>query len=187
MAVLGYIFPVALILLFKDQMVAAVVSSGAESNIARFGTAVILLDLFRDNPFFGVGMGQYGFYVARYLPYWANTFEFKRWLGDPAASFFPAFAVFARLGGELGVFGLASWVGFLAVMLYRVFMNLRVAYLLTGRFPYYGVAIATSFFSIAVSGVGMASYRVFWLWVLLGLASVYALNPQFIDVKRSSR
>jgi hypothetical protein len=184
-AALGYILPVVLILLFKDQIVTAVVSSGSDSNITRFGTAVILLDLFRDNPLFGVGMGQYGFYVARYLPYWANTYEFQRWLGDPTSSFFPSFAVFARLGGELGVFGLATWVAFLAVMLHRVFKNLRVSYFQTGAFPYYGVAIVTSFFSIAVSGVGMASYRVFWLWAVLGLASAYALHPQFIDIRRS--
>jgi hypothetical protein len=185
--IIFYVLPVALILAFKDPIVTLVVSGGTVSNITRFGTTIILLDLFRDNPIFGVGMGQYGFYVAEYVPYWAYTYEFQRWLGDLRSSFFPSFAVFARLAGELGVFGLVTWVCFLAVLLYRVFKNLRVAYLSSGAFPYYGVAVATSFFSIAVSGVGMASYRVFWLWAVLGLASIYALNPQFIDLKRPSR
>jgi hypothetical protein len=186
-AVLFYILPVLLILSFKDQIVTMVVSSGTVSNITRFGTTVILLDLFRDNPFFGIGMGQYGFYVAQYVPYWAYTDEFQRWLGNLSSSFFPSFAIFARLGGELGVFGLASWVCFLGALLFRVFRNLRVSYFSNGAFPYYGIAIATSFFSVGVSGMGMASYRVFWLWALLGLASIYALNPLFIDLKRPLR
>jgi hypothetical protein len=185
--VLFFVLPVMLILLFKNEAITLVVSSGSESNITRFGTTVILLDLFRDNPFFGVGMGQYGFYVAQYVPYWAYTDEFQRWLGDLRSSFFPSFSVFARLGGELGVFGLITWVGFLGALLYRVFKNLRVSYFLNGQFPYFGVAIAASFFSLGVSGVGMASYRVYWLWMLLGLASIYALNPQFIDPKRPAR
>jgi hypothetical protein len=186
-AVLAYVLPVVLVLLFKDEIVTMVVATGSESNITRFGTVVILLDLFQANPFFGAGMGQYGFYVAQYVPPWANTYEFQRWLGSLTSSFFPSFAVFARLAGELGAFGLATWVGFLVVMLNRVFTNLRVSYFSGGGFPYYGVALATNFFSIAVSGMGMASFRVFWLWATIGLASVYAMNPQCIDMRQPAR
>jgi hypothetical protein len=186
-AVLAYVLPVVLVLLFKDEIVTLVVATGSESNITRFGTVVILLDLFQANPFFGAGIGQYGFYVAQYVPPWANTYEFQRWLGSLNSSFFPSFAVFARLAGELGAFGLATWVGFLVVMLNRVFTNLRVSYFSGGGFPYYGVALATNFFSIAVSGMGMASFRVFWLWATIGLASVYAMNPQCIDMRQPAR
>jgi hypothetical protein len=186
-AVAVYVLPVLLVLIFKDEAVSAVVATGSNSNISRFGTAVIMLDLFRDNPFFGVGMGQYGFYVAKYVPYWAYTYEFRAWLGDLRASFFPSFAVFARLGGELGLVGLVTWVCFLAVLLYRVFRNLRVAYFQNGQFPYFGVAVAANFFSLGLTGMGMASFRVFWLWTLIGLASIYAWNPQLIDSRRPAK
>jgi hypothetical protein len=186
-AVLAYVLPVVLVLLFEDEIVTMVVATRSESNITRFGTVVILLELFQANPFFGAGMGQYGFYVAQYIPSWANTYEFQRWLGSLNSSFFPSFAVFARLAGELGVFALATWVGFLVVMLNRVFTNLRVSYFSSSGFPYYGVALATNFFSIAVSGMGMASFRVFWLWTTIGLASVYAMNPQCIDMRQPAR
>jgi hypothetical protein len=183
-ALVAYVLPVVIVLLYKDEIVTMVVETGSESNITRFGTVVILLDLFQANPFFGAGMGQYGFYVAQYVPPWSNTYEFQRWLGSLNSSFFPSFAVFARLAGELGVFGLAAWVGFLVVLLNRVFSNLRISYFAGGGFPYFGVALAANFFSIAVSGMGMASFRVFWLWTTIGLASIYAMNPECIDMRQ---
>jgi hypothetical protein len=185
-AILLYLLPLWLVSTFADVLVRGALASGNTSNISRLGTVVILLDLFRDNPFFGVGMGQYGFYVARYVPAWAYTFEFKRWIGDVNASFFPSFAVFARIAGEMGLVGLMIWVGFLAALLQKVWIRVWALYRETGRLPYFGIAITANFFSLGITGLGMASYRVFWIWALLGLAAAYLSSPSSIDAKRNS-
>ena len=126
-------------------------------------------------------MGQYGFYVAQHLPPWAYTFEFQRWLGDSNSSFFPSFAVFAKIAGEMGLIGLVVWVGFFTGLLWGVWRSVSAEYLGSGRAPYFGIAIASNFFSLGLTGLGMASYRVFWIWALLGLAASYASNPSAID------
>lgn len=176
-----YLLPLWVVINFQDALIQSAIVSGSTSNVSRLGTVVILLNLFRDHPLFGVGMGQYGFYVAQYLPPWANTFEFQRWLGDSNSSFFPSFAIFAKIAGEMGLVGLVVWVGFLIDLLRKVWQRVWAVYLDSGQFPYFGVAIVSTFFSLGLTGLGMASYRVFWIWALLGLAASYASNPLEID------
>jgi hypothetical protein len=184
-AVLLYLLPLWVVSSFNDVLVQSAIASANTSNVSRLGTVVILLNLFHDHPLFGVGMGQYGFYVAQYLPPWANTFEFQRWLGDSNSSFFPSFAVFAKIAGEMGLVGLLVWVGFLVDLLRKVWRSIWAKYLDDGQFPYFGIAIAVSFFSLGLTGLGMASYRVFWIWALLGLGASYASDPSAIDENRN--
>lgn len=186
-AVILYSAPIWLIGIFLNELVTAVINSGNTSNLSRFGTVVILLDLFRDNTPFGVGFGQYGFYVAQYVPGWAYTYEFKRWLGDLNSSFFPTFSVFPRLAGETGLFGLAIWIGFLAYLLAKVTKNVRHSYVAHGQFPYFGIALMTNFFSLGLVGLSMASFRIFWIWAMLGLAACYIYRPSTIELEPGAR
>jgi hypothetical protein len=176
-----YLAPLALLLAFSEIAIRAALESDSISNVSRLGTVMIQLDLFWDNPIFGVGMGQYAFYVAQYLPAWADTYEFKRWMSDSTASFFPTFATFARLAGEMGLIGLITWVGFLVYLLHKTTMNVRVMYISKGRLPHFGIAIMAGFFSIGLTAIGLASYRTFWLWALLGIAACYVSTPSAIE------
>jgi O-antigen ligase len=186
-AMLVYLIPIWFIGTFTNEVATAALDTRSNSNISRLGTTVILLNLFKDNPIFGVGMGQYGFYVNQYVPSWAYTFEFRRWIGDPNSSFFPTFSVFARLAGEMGLLGLMTWVGFLAYLLRNVTKSARASFVANRQFPYYGVALITNFFSLGLTGLGMASYRVFWIWALLGLASAYSDTPFSLEPQRAAK
>jgi hypothetical protein len=186
-AALLYLVPLWLIGTFTNELASWALHSGSNSNVSRLGTIVILLNLFADNPLFGVGFGQYGFYVAQHVPGWAYTYEFKRWLGDINESFFPTFSIFARLAGETGLFGLMTWVGFLAYLLRKMTSSVRHSYLANRQFPIFGVALMTNFFSLGLTGLGMASFRLFWIWALLGLAACYIYRPFAIELQPADR
>ena len=171
--VLGIAAPLFYINTHTAEMVQKMVESNNISNVTRFATTVINIKLATEYPVFGVGMGQYGFHVPTHVPDWAMNFEFKRWMTDPTSSFFPSFALTARLAGELGAYGLLVWLAFNAVLLNNVLAAARRYQVRTGLTPLVGVAVATEFFGSVLYGWSAGSLRALNLWGAFGLSLAY--------------
>jgi hypothetical protein len=176
-------FPAVLIAIYKDDIALAVLESSAEgvSNISRFGTMAIQIALFLENPIFGVGMGQYPFYVPSHMLSWANNWEFQRWLADPQASFLPSFSIYTRLAGELGIIGYAIWVAYSYYLLHITLAAATNFYQTSGRYPWIGIAIICGFFGMQLIGWNIASYKVPYIWMIFGLATAYSTAPALLE------
>jgi hypothetical protein len=175
--------PVLLIANYKNEIAMLIVASsnGEVSNLSRFGTMAIQTDIFIENPIFGVGMGQYPFYVPSHMFSWADTWEFKRWISSPKASFFPSFSIYTRVAAELGIFGYVVWVAF---SYYFLKMALKAAVDFkrsSGQTPLVGIAIICGFFGMQLMGWNIASYKVPYIWAVFGLAAAYWKAPRVLE------
>lgn len=179
--------PLVAVALFQDEIAAAAIASDNLSNVSRFGTMAIQINEFLRNPIVGIGMGQYPFQVAQLIPSWANTWEFQKWITDPDASFFPSFSLYSRIVAELGAVGYAVWLLFCTVLLGNAAASARRFYLRHGAFPYIGAAILCGFFGLQFSGWAIASYKIPYIWLVLGFAAAYIRSPQSMETPVSVR
>ena len=175
------IAPLFAVAMYQDAIVITVIASDNISNVSRFGTMAIQINEFLHSPIFGVGMGQYPFQVSQLMPSWANTWEFQRWITDPDASFFPSFSLYSRIVAELGAVGYAIWLYFCMLLVGKVAASAQRFRLLHKTFPYVGAAILCSFFGLQFSGWVIASYKIPYIWLALGLAAAYIKSPQSME------
>ncbi|MFT4252566.1 MAG: hypothetical protein QM608_08790 [Caulobacter sp.] len=177
---LAGILPVAGIIVFTDQIVQFIQASHSPSNASRFGTVSIMIRLFQAHPLLGVGPGQYGFYARDMIESWAYNWEFERWLGNPSASFFPSFSVYARFAGEWGAIGFGIWTLFVASLTSGAAMTWQKVKA-AGVIPRYGVAVITSLFGVVLVGWSSGSFKVFNLWAAIAMATVYIAAPLRVE------
>ncbi|MDD5585893.1 MAG: O-antigen ligase family protein [Alphaproteobacteria bacterium] len=157
-----------------DFFVETVVASDSITNLSRLSSIVAAFDMFKDNPFLGLGLGQYGFHVQRYLPFWGYySYEFKPMLTDPLGSWPSSYSVFARFAAELGLVGLVMWLG-LWFGLTRTFIRNTLAYqAITGRLPSVVFPLVVSCFCVLLGGLATETVRFPLIWVTLGLGCRY--------------
>ena len=181
------IAPLIAVALYQNEIAAAAIASDNISNVSRFGTMAIQINEFLTSPAFGIGMGQYPFKVTQLFPSWADTWEFQKWITDPDASFFPSFSLYSRILAELGAVGYAVWLFFCTLLLGKVAATAHRFYLQHGAFPYIGAAIICGFFGLQFSGWVIASYKIPYIWLVLGLAVAYIKSPPAMESKRPER
>jgi len=181
------IAPLIAVALFQNEIAAAAIASDNISNVSRFGTMAIQINEFLRSPAFGIGMGQYPFQVTQLFPSWADTWEFQKWITDPDASFFPSFSLYSRILAELGAVGYAVWLFFCTLLLGKAAATAHRFYLEHGAFPYIGTAVVCGFFGLQFSGWVIASYKIPYIWFVLGLAVAYIRSPQAMESKRPAR
>ena len=181
------IAPLFVIAIYQDDIAAAAIASDNISNVSRFGTMAIQINEFLLNPIFGIGMGQYPFQVTQLIPSWADTWEFQKWITDPDASFFPSFSLYSRIVAELGVVGYAIWLFFCTLLLGKVVASAHGFWHRYGAFPYIGVAILCGFFGLQFSGWVIASYKIPYIWLVLGFAAAYIKSPERIETGTPAR
>ncbi|MBF9254969.1 O-antigen ligase family protein [Pontibacter sp. 172403-2] len=77
-----------------------------ESSISRWSTQEAALEIALDNPVFGVGFGQQGFYFPAYYSIWSynNSYEIRNWANTNLPIWPPGFSMFTRLAAETGFF-----------------------------------------------------------------------------------
>lgn len=91
------------------------------SNKSRFGMQVASIEVFKENPIFGVGFGQQAYHSRHHYPFWAtvNNWEFDLlYKNKNETSFPPGFNLYTRILAETGIVGLLSWLTLLGYSLY---------------------------------------------------------------------
>lgn len=131
------------------------------SNIGRIGSQWAGWYMFLDNPFFGVGYGQYPFHYADYVPSWAwISYEVQNWsLNIPGSLMTPSHGVYTRLLAETGIIGIILWVFTLLSMLWEINKsgidsNKKRCYLI-------------SIVALLLFGLNLDAFRIFYYWVFL--------------------
>jgi O-Antigen ligase len=139
------------------------------SNDCRFGMQIAGFKMGLDNPVFGVGLGQYGFHVSKYIPKFAKkNEEIQSYLEKNTNQWPPAHGLYARLFAEGGIFALILWL----------FLWGHICFLLLKRyFSYSGVAdnlniivIITAISGFFLLGFNSDSFRFMGYWIILALS-----------------
>ena len=92
------------------------------SNLSRFGTQEAALKIFMDNPFFGVGLGQQGFYFS---DYYSNdvingSYEIRLFMDPDEETWPPGYSLLTRLLAETGIIGCLLFFFFNLNLLFKL-------------------------------------------------------------------
>jgi hypothetical protein len=179
---------VALVLILVLLAIAAAIPlillhNGAPSNVDDISTTSRLallstqIAIFLHNPFFGVGLGQFGFHAEPLLPAWAwDSYEILNWF-EKLGELPPSFNVFGRLGAELGLVGLAIWYGAWGWAVARV---VQAAPQLPARSPllYLNAAVFANAVSLTLGGLSNDAFRRPETWVVIAITVLHAGRAQ---------
>ena len=143
------------------------------SNIARIGSQWAGFYMFLDNPFFGVGYGQYPYYYVQYVPSWAwISIEVQIWGSNVIGSLMaPCHGLYARLLGETGFVGLIIWISILCCMCKEIYEVARRDSDIRVR------CCLVTLLAISLFGFNFDGFRVFYYWIFFGL--IWTLRAQY--------
>ncbi|EDS78666.1 O-Antigen Polymerase family [Clostridium botulinum C str. Eklund] len=136
------------------------------SNIARYGCQKSSLNMGFHNPIFGVGLGQYGFYMPKYIDRecYDKSWEIRQWVNPQENTPWPpVHSLYFRIIGELGIIGFIIWIylcGYILNSLYRIYKNNNEPLLL---------ALFVSYLGTLLSFLNIDSFRFLPIWIIAGL------------------
>ena len=139
------------------------------SNKSRFGMQSAALEVFKENPVFGVGFGQGTYHMVKYYPYWATTknWEFKYFYKNQQdKSFPPQFNIYTRLLAETGFIGALLFVLLVTLPIYYALIFWKKTPFKT---KYIGVILLLSFIGFAINWLQIDFFRQYGFWLVLVL------------------
>jgi hypothetical protein len=152
------------------QYETAVIAGTSESDLGRLASTEAAFNMFLDNPVFGLGLGQYGFYVGKYVPPWGHlSEEIAAWLTKPGQHWPAAYFLYARLAGELGLASVVMWIGLWIWLARRVLIASLDYQRATGLVPTAAYPLIASCFCVLFSGFTNDTLATPMIWVTLGL------------------
>ena len=139
------------------------------SNVTRLAAIRAGVEMFQENPFFGVGLGQYGFNYPKHL----RSEDFRSWevreyamAGDDSYGWPPTYSIHIRLMAETGMLGYALWLGMVMVLILRS-LSASSAHSRLGRVH---LAVAMTLVGWLLLGLSIDSFRFFGGWITIGIA-----------------
>lgn len=151
-----------------ETLVGRVAAGDSVSNISRLGFQIAALQMFFAHPVFGVGLGQFAFHAAEFLPDWAyRSPEVAPMLYYPTGPWPAVYSLYGRLAAELGLVGLLGWVSLWLVLAWRL---VGIARNRASRALGYGIEypLVLTTFGILASGIASDTFRTPMFWIALG-------------------
>lgn len=157
-----------------DHVRANVIAGQDISNISRLSSIEAAFNVFKENPLFGVGFGQYGFYVASHIPYWGfYSYELLPKLTYPNEPWPASYMIYARFACEVGIFGLLMWPWVWSNLASQIVKKTYAYFKATGVMLPEAYPLVVSCFCVLLSGITTDTLRTPMIWVSLGLACRY--------------
>lgn len=157
-----------------EPLINAVIAGTSNSNISRLASQLAAYQMFFSDPVFGLGFGQYGFHVGKYLPYWGYySWELQPWLIYPEAPWPAVYSIYARFAAELGILGLFGWLGLWFWLMKKVVQQSRHYQQRFGHLPPMAYPLVLSCVCVLLSGISTDTIRTPMIWVNLGLCCRY--------------
>lgn len=172
---------VCLLLLFKSDSIIETVKERADrinfvdnltdnvSNKSRFGMQYASLQVFKENPIVGVGLGQDTYHKIFHYPYWAThkNWEFElRYTNQNHPSFPPAYNLYTRTLSELGIVGFLLLLTFIFLCFYYSTLYWKV---IENKYKYIGVILIVSFVGLFINWMQADFFRQYGIWLCLVL------------------
>lgn len=137
------------------------------SNVTRLAAIRTGLAMFREHPFFGVGLGQYGFGYPRHLQADdMRSWEVRKYVADAEEDWPPAYSIHARLLAETGIIGYGLWLALILAGLWGGIGNPDLA-TEAGRAR---LAVVMTLLGWLLLGASIDSFRFFGGWIAIGVA-----------------
>ncbi|WP_276680603.1 O-antigen ligase family protein [Empedobacter brevis] len=135
------------------------------SNKTRFGMQYASIQVFKENPIFGVGFGQQAYHSRFHYPRWStiNNWEFKEFYNnkkDP--SFPPGYNIYTRILAELGIVGFISWLSILLYSLYLCYKFLQSSDFYTRAIT---ISITISLIGLYINWLQIDTFRIYGVWL----------------------
>lgn len=154
------------------------------SNKSRFGMQYAALEVFKDNPIFGTGLGQGTYHMLKYYPYWATTknYEFEIWYkNQKIKSFPPLFNMYTRLLAEVGIVGFSL---FCFLVLLPILYSLSLWKKADDKDKFIGVILFLSFIGFAINWLQIDFFRQYGfplcLMILIQVINTYSQRKYVI-------
>ncbi|WP_312555923.1 O-antigen ligase family protein [Empedobacter brevis] len=135
------------------------------SNKTRFGMQYASIQVFKENPIFGVGFGQQAYHSRFHYPRWAtvNNWEFKELYNNKKEpSFPPGYNIYTRILAELGIVGFISWLSILLYSLYLCYKFLQSSDFYTRVIS---ISITISLIGLYINWLQIDTFRVYGVWL----------------------
>lgn len=150
------------------------------SNKSRFGMQYAAIEVFKENPIYGVGFGQGTYHMVKHYPYWSTAKNWEFYLyykNQQDKSFPPQFNIYTRLLAETGVVGALLFCGlmFLSFCYALVFWKKAAV-----PDKYIGVILLLSIIGYSINWLQSDFFRHygFWLALVLIIKGVDELNKK---------
>lgn len=147
------------------------------SNKSRFGMQYASIQVFKENPVLGVGLGQDTYHKIHHYPYWStvNNWEFSiKYQNQQDPSFPSAYNIYTRLLSELGLIGILIFLTFLFLCLYYSIMYWKFS---SNSNKYMGVILILSFVGLFVNWMQTDFFRQYGVW--LGIVLLIHLRANY--------
>jgi O-antigen ligase len=145
------------------------------SNITRFASQIAAFKIALDHPVFGIGLGQYGFYMHEYIPAWAMiSGEIRELLRG--AAWPPVHGLFARIAAEGGFPALALWLALWFSLSWSIWKILKNDSQIGHKVDWLAMALLTSMLGVFGCGLNIDSLRFPGYWISMGLTWAYLVN-----------
>ena len=132
------------------------------------------LQVFKEHPIVGVGLGQQAYYSKYHYPPWAATsnYEFKLWYKNPnVRNFPPGYNLYIRILAENGIIGFLIFALIIATTLYKSIQLYFKKDLIKNIL---GVVLTISIVGIAINWLQIDTYRLYGFWLFLAI--LYAVD-----------
>lgn len=149
---------------FKDNLLENV------SNKSRFGMQYAALQVFKNNPIMGVGYGQLAYHARFHYPKWAtkNNYEFTLYYKNPnVTSFPPAYNLYTRLLGEVGIIGTFLFLIILFTCIQRIFIFRKNTKSQSDKTLLF--ILFLSFLGLFINWFQFDSFRIYGFWLCLAI------------------
>lgn len=137
------------------------------SNVTRLAAIRAGLEMFKESPVVGVGLGQYGFnYPGHLRAEDLRSAEVRAYVDSSHPNWPPTYSMHARLLAETGLLGYIAWMGTVLGLFVRSLLNSDAE---TGRGRMH-LAVAMTLAGWVLLGFSIDSFRFFGGWIALGVA-----------------
>ena len=140
------------------------------SNKTRFGMQAASIEVFKENPVFGVGFGQQTYHARHHYPRWAtvNNWEFEElYKNKLESSFPPGYNIFTRLLAETGIIGIISWITLLVYSIYillKYYKNTNDEYT-----KFLCISIFISLIGLYINWLQTDTFRMYGVWIYFAI------------------
>ncbi len=176
---------IALVALVKSEQISKTIAEKADrvnfsknltdnvSNKSRFGMQYASMQVFKENPITGVGLGQTAYHAMYHYPYWAtsNNWEFElKYKNQTVKSFPPLYNIYTRILAELGIIGFLFFVCLIALSYYYSVLLWKFSNV-NSRFM--SIILLLSFTGMAINWMQLDNFKQYGFWLCLVLLIKY--------------
>ena len=146
------------------------------SNKSRFGMQHAALEVFKQEPLAGVGLGQLAYHSRFHYPYWAtaNNYEFDLYYkNEQLSSFPPIYNFYLRVLSELGIIGIIIWLSILFLSFYYSVLLWKYS---TDKYRFIGMILILSFVGMIINWMQVDHFKQYGFWLCLILLIKYRFD-----------